>query len=166
MEVTLDNLLAARDKRQATQLNLIEKYPDYALVCLTVVAPGKVKRNAQTSIIAREAVIALKEVFKNDVKYFMDYDLMTGFEAYFLISISRLKVKEKVCIIEEEHPLGRLFDIDVIDKNGQPISRSAVGRAERKCLICQHEARYCMRNHTHTLSDLQEHIKSLIDSYV
>ena len=93
-------------------------------------------------------------------------DLETGFEAYAFTKLPLLEAKRMACRIEEEHPLGRLFDIDVIDPTGTPVSRQSIGVEPRRCLLCEREARYCMRNHTHSREELQARIEKIVDEYV
>lgn len=166
MEVTLDLLLASRDARWQHQQELLRQYPDQTLVCLTVVMPGKVKRNEQSLLVAQAAVEALKKVFDKHTISFEERDLPTGYEAYLICTDGLLAAKRSVCQIEETHPLGRLFDIDVIRHDGTPVSRTEIGLSQRKCIICGNEARYCMRNHTHSQEELHSHISKLIDYYV
>ena len=61
MEITLEQLLGARDARYARQLSLTEAWPDRTLVCLTVVLPGPVKRDARSLKVAKAAVKAVQE---------------------------------------------------------------------------------------------------------
>ncbi len=166
MEVTLDLLLASRDARWQHQQELLRQHPDRTLVCLTVVMPGKVKRNDASLIVAHAAIEALGNEFGQQVVSIEERDLPTGFEAYLLCTTELLDAKRRVCQIEETHPLGRLFDLDVIRPDGTPISRTELGLPNRCCIICGNEARYCMRNHTHTQEELQTHISNLIDNYV
>ena len=166
MEITLDLLLASRDARWQHQQELLRQHPDMTLVCITVVMPGKVKRNDQSLIVARAAVEALKAEFGNEAVSIEERDLQTGFEAYLLCTAEMLDAKRRVCHIEETHPLGRLFDLDVIRTDGTPVSRTEIGLPQRKCIICGEEARYCMRNHTHSQEELQAHITKLIVDYV
>ena len=93
-------------------------------------------------------------------------DRQTGYEAYMETTLSNEEAKQKTCIIEDTHPLGRLFDLDVIDNDGVPVSRESIGQSPRKCLICDNEARYCMRNRTHTLNELSAKIDEMIEAYV
>ena len=93
-------------------------------------------------------------------------DLPTGYELYMVTSLSRNDAKALACDIEDTHPLGRLFDIDVFDANGIPIKRESVGYAPRKCLLCDNESRYCMRNRSHTPQQLMKKINSMIEAYV
>lgn len=165
MEITLDMLLASREKRWNLQRQFIQENPELTLVCLTVIMPGNVKRNASSLIVANAALVALQEKFGQHIYQQELLDLETGYEAYLLIELPLLECKRMACEIEDYHPLGRLFDIDVIDENVAPVSRSDIGKEGRKCLLCEHEARYCMRNHTHTREELQQKINQMIDAY-
>lgn len=165
MQITLEQLLGSRDARHARQMSLLEQHPDKTLVCLTVVMPGSVKRNEQSLTVAHAAVSEMRRVFDGETYSLEECDLETGYEAYLVTSLTETEAKTRCCDIEDKHPLGRLFDIDVIQHDGAPLPRAAVGRAPRKCLICDNEARYCMRNRTHTQEELHQHINRLIDNY-
>ena len=166
MEITLDQLLASREERASFQKELLKSYPGKTLVCLTVIMPGKVKRNLQSLIVAQAALTALVCAFGDSMLKLEVRDRQTGYEAYLETTLSHGAAKRKTCSIEDTHPLGRLFDLDVIDADGVPISRETIGLNPRKCLICDNEARYCMRNHTHTLSELSARIDEMIEAYV
>ena len=166
MEITLDQLLASREERASFQKELLKSYPGKTLVCLTVIMPGKVKRNLQSLIVAQAALTALVCAFGDSMLKLEVRDRQTGYEAYLETTLSHGEAKRKTCSIEDTHPLGRLFDLDVIDADGVPISRETIGLNPRKCLICDNEARYCMRNHTHTLSELSARIDEMIEAYV
>ena len=111
------------------------------------------------------AVQSVQDAFGKDIRWQQEKDLVTGYEAYFLIQRPMLDSKRVACEIEDSHPLGRLFDIDVIDLQVEPVPRSVIGKEGRKCLLCEHEARYCMRNHTHSREELQQRIEQMIDAY-
>lgn len=166
MEITLDQLLASREERASFQKELLKSYPGKTLVCLTVIMPGKVKRNLQSLIVAQAALTALVSAFRDSMLKLEVRDRQTGYEAYLETTLSCGEAKRKTCSIEDTHPLGRLFDLDVIDADGVPISRETIGLNPRKCLICDNEARYCMRNRTHTLSELSARIEEMIEAYV
>lgn len=166
MEITLDQLLASREERASFQKELLKSYPGKTLVCLTVIMPGKVKRNLQSLIVAQAALTALVCAFGDSMLKLEVRDRQTGYEAYLETTLSHGEAKRKTCSIEDTHPLGRLFDLDVIDADGVPISRETIGLNPRKCLICDNEARYCMRNRTHTLSELSARIDEMIEAYV
>lgn len=166
MEITLDQLLASREERASFQKELLKSYPGKTLVCLTVIMPGKVKRNLQSLVVAQAAVTAMVSAFGDTVRKLVLRDRQTGYEAYMVTTLSNEEAKQKTCSIEDTHPLGRLFDLDVIDTEGVPVSRESIGQSPRKCLICDNEARYCMRNRTHTLNELSAKIDEMIEAYV
>lgn len=183
MPITLDELLASRDARHAMQQKLMAEHSGKTLVCLTVVMPGSVKRNQQSLTVARAAVKAMRkaynisddllpetELLTNEVKTetrecLVERDLNTGYEAYLITSLPLLEAKRVAVDIEDTHPLGRLFDIDVIDAQGIPVSRDRVGGQPRRCLVCDHEARYCMRMRWHTQEEIWARIKQMTDDY-
>ncbi|MBR1469710.1 MAG: citrate lyase holo-[Prevotella sp.] len=166
MEISLNRLLASRDQRWHRQQELLKEHPDETLLCLTVVMPGSVKRNRISIVVARAATETLRATFGESLTWMEERDLETGFEAYALTTLPMLEAKREACRIEEEHPLGRLFDLDVIDPTGVPVARAAIGAAPRRCLICGQEARYCMRNHTHSQEQLHARITEIVDDYV
>lgn len=166
MEITLDQLLASREERASFQKELLKGYPGKTLVCLTVIMPGKVKRNLQSLVVAQAAVTAMVSAFEGSTLSLRLRDLPTGYEAYLVTPLSNEEAKRETCRIEDTHPLGRLFDLDVIDADGVPVSRELIGKAPRKCLVCDSDARYCMRNRTHSLDELSARIDEMIEAYV
>ncbi len=166
MEITLDKLLASRDRRVEMQQKLREKHPNLTLVCLTVIMPGNIKRNLSSLIASQAAINALLGSLEGNIVDVVTRDLPTGYEAYVVTSLSQSEAKLLACKIEDTHELGRLMDIDVLDADGIPMKREAVGFAPRRCLMCKNEARYCMRNRTHTPQELNAKIQEMIDAYV
>ena len=161
--ITLEQLLESRDVRARHQQDLLGGNPGRSLVCLTVQLPGSEKRNSISATIAKAGLQALQEAFPgNDPEV---RDLETGFEAYLLTDVPALELKRSCCGIEEGHPLGRLMDIDVIGPEG-PLSRDSAGFGPRRCLLCDNEARLCMRAHTHTQAELLRKIEQMVDGYV
>ena len=187
--ITLHELLASRDARHATQQKLLAEHSGKTLVCLTVVMPGSVKRNQQSLTAAHAAVEAMRTAFavKENKGLFplenletpeplvpleslaptlLELDLETGYEAYLITPMPLLEAKRIAVNIEDTHPLGRLFDIDIINADGVPVSRDAIGEKPRRCLVCDHEARYCMRMRWHTQEEIWAKINEMVDSYV
>ena len=160
--ITLQELLDSRDRRARRQGELLSQFPGRALLCLTVQLPGPEKRNALSLKIARAGVEALEKRF-NPV-FRETNDLETGFEGFFIVDGQPLEVKRAAAELEDTHPLGRLMDLDVIGPEG-PIGRADIGLQERRCLICEKPARYCMRAGSHTHEELMAKIKQLVSSY-
>lgn len=131
----------------------------------TVVMPGQVKRSTLSLRIASAMEQALTESLGDSVKMTERRDLSTGYELFIVINIDEQHAKKIAMEIERTHSLGRLFDIDVINGNGVPVSRSDYGLMVRHCLICGNDARVCMRLRTHTVDELINHIQHLTDGY-
>lgn len=165
MEITLEQLLKSRDQRWETERRLLEMFPGKTLVVLTVVMPGSVKRDARTAVIASAAEAAINAYLGPKIVLTHRNDAQTGYEEYWITKGDALSIKRQMCGIEESHPLGRLFDIDVIRPDATPISRPDVGFQPRRCLLCGQEARWCMRNHTHTQEEIQQRINEMVNEF-
>ncbi len=153
--ITLSQLLESRDRRASHQKDLLGNFPGRSLLCLTVLYPGPVKRNVTTLAVARAGVDAVRKAFEVEYEELLDLD--TGYEGYFIVKLPFNDAKLLCCNIEDNHPLGRLMDMDVITPEG-PLSREK----ERQCLLCGRPARYCMRAGTHTTEELISKIESIV----
>ncbi|MBE8117719.1 citrate lyase holo-[acyl-carrier protein] synthase [Limosilactobacillus fermentum] len=76
-----------------------------------------------------------------------------------------MAVKEGTVAFEETTPYNRLFDLDVLIKEGETahsLSRGELNLPVRTCLICGRPAKECGRSRRHTVSGLQERVAVLI----
>ena len=161
--ITLGQLLQSRDERFARQVALTERFPGRTLVCMTVVLPGPVKRDARSLAVAEAGVSAVRQALSPVHEELRD--LETGYEGYFVVDGPLLEVKRTCCRIEDTHPLGRLLDLDVLEPVAggvAPVGRDRVGLEPRRCLLCDRPARECMRAHTHTYEELLRRIDGII----
>ena len=110
--ISLNQLLESRDARAQHQKDLLGRFPGKSLLCLTVQLPGPEKRNEQSLAIAKAGVSAIRQAFQPDYEELRD--LETGYEGYFIVSLPALDAKRKAVELEDNHPLGRLMDIDVL----------------------------------------------------
>ncbi len=110
--ISLNQLLESRDARAQHQKDLLGSFPGKSLLCLTVQLPGPEKRNEQSLAIAKAGVSAIRQAFQPDYEELRD--LETGYEGYFLVSLPALDAKRKAVELEDNQPLGRLMDIDVL----------------------------------------------------
>ncbi|EAW4416356.1 citrate lyase holo-[acyl-carrier protein] synthase [Salmonella enterica] len=76
-----------------------------------------------------------------------------------------MALKQHMSTLEMSHPLGRLWDIDIIDSDGKSLSRRELGHPARPCLICQQDAHLCARGKHHTLDLLLDEIARRIECY-
>lgn len=166
MGITLEQLLAARDTRRDTQLELLQRHPGGVPVVLTVNIPGSEKRTARSVAIGHEGMRCLLEALPTAPVETFVRDLPTGFEGYAVLEgMTASEVKTITCKIENNHPLGRLMDIDVIGRDGIPVTRAKGGDGPRRCLICGEDARVCMRQRTHSVAELLDVINRMHDEY-
>lgn len=149
--VSLEQVLLARDARAARQKDLLRRFGG-CLVCLTVNLPGPVKRCPAGDRIFSYGRLALYGALP--VCYGQVHEGAAGCEGYFIVRQDAAAVKARTCALEEEHPLGRLWDMDVLAPGGRPVSRQALGMPPRRCLLCGREAALCARSRAHPVDEL------------
>lgn len=155
--VTLAEMLDARERRVCRQQQLLSRY-QMPMICFTMNIPGPIKVNPLIKKGFELGKRYLKEQFsvlKIQPEYFTEVDEPTGYEAYYLINEDVLSVKEITCSIEDGSEPGRLFDMDVLNPEGEKADRSQLGLAPRRCLICGGPAKECARSRAHTIEQLQ-----------
>lgn len=160
-------LLDSKEARRDRQINLIGKYKD-TLISFTLNIPGIEKDNSDYRRVHREAFeYILKNLKKRDIEILLEdrIDKSTGSEGYIVVKKDAKFIKYLMIQIEENHMLGRIFDIDVFDKNHTQISRGDLDLKGRKCLICDRDVRLCIREKRHSREELLREIKGLIEEY-
>ncbi|WP_224688796.1 citrate lyase holo-[acyl-carrier protein] synthase [Escherichia fergusonii] len=165
--VTLEEMLLAREKRAARQRHAVACYR-VSLISLTLVAPGQVKNSLvwqRVAGYAREAVLTCCQQHEWVSVWEKSVDERSGPEWMAAVCAPAKNLKQAMLQLEDEHPLGRLWDIDVLDSEGTGISRRALGLPPRQCLICQDDAHLCARARRHTPELLLEEITKRIVSY-
>ena len=155
-DVSMAKILDARENRVQIQQEMLQKSPS-CLLSFTLNIPGPVKVFPYTkwtyevgiSIILKGisllngVIIEQKEVKKD-----------TGWEAFFALNLHPEDMKSYLLEQEEQHPLGRLFDFDILRADGSKLSRQELGFLERTCLLCGNPAFLCGRSRTHSAQEL------------
>ncbi len=165
--VTLHDILKSRDERAARQRQLLEDYAgqgDTALISFTVNYPGEVKRNADALKIYAAGAEAMERLLKNAIIHSERRAPLTGPEGFWVVKIQPREAKALTAALEQSHPLGRLFDIDVLGHNGA-FDRPSLGLPPRVCLICGEIPAVCRRENRHTLDELKAHIHEMIERW-
>lgn len=164
-QVNISEMLACRDARQARQHLWLAQY-QASLISLTIVAPGSVKDNSVTRQAFNLAWQALHQVFVyNNWTIIAEtiYLLPTGPEALIAIDVPAPELKQATVQLEQSNKVGRLWDIDVFNKEGLLLSRHQYGYSPRSCLICNKNAKICSRNRQHTQQDLLAAMQTLVN---
>ena len=167
MEITLTQLLAARDARAAYIAKLQKRYPGACIAVLTVIAPGAVKRSPDTQRLFDACTRAMGRVIvKNELVplLFEAHEKDTGDEAYLVVKTEPGFLKMELCKLEESAPYGRLWDMDVIKPNGEHISREDIGFSPRGCFVCGKVGRACYSRALHTAQEVGAAYQKLLST--
>lgn len=158
--VALPEMLDAREARAFRQRELLalganvssEQSGIYSLISFSMNIAGEIKSFPLGLAAFDEGLKELRaRIPEGAILHFEESRKNTGPEAFFLLSMEPTAVKQLTTSIEETHPLGRLFDMDVLCADGTSVSRSSLGLPARKCLICGENAKACSRSRNHTL---------------
>lgn len=148
MEVSLLEILDARERRVQKQQELLQKYGK-TLICFTMNIPGPVKVSPEIEAAFRIGDAMLQRF---EVLYQEDTSANTGFEKFYVVQGDAEQIKAACSLIEDGSPYGRLYDMDVMTPEGKKLSRTT----PRKCLICDKDAAVCGRSRAHSVEELQQ----------
>ena len=168
MEVTLLEMLEARERRALRQQALLNAHKK-TMICFTMNIAGPVKN----SPLIRRGYALGKQLLRQQLEaagisavYFEEIQEKTGNEAIFLLDADPLAVKNVTVEIEDHAPVGRLYDMDVLCPDGRKVDRQELGREGRKCLICGGMAQACARSRAHSVAELQEKTRQILEDAI
>lgn len=159
--ITLPELLASRDARQARQVAWLRQH-GVTLISFTVVAPGPVKDSDLTRRLFSHGLQALENMARDagwPIITQASFALITGPEALMAVNGPAQTVKRAAIALEQAHRLGRLWDIDVLTPHGDILSRQQFSLPPRTCLVCSRAAALCAREKSHSLAELLAHME-------
>ncbi len=150
-EVTLQQILQAREDRVRLQQQLLRDF-GCPLICFTMNIAGPVKNSPLIQRGFQEGLHALSMQLptKSVRKYCVDSSI-TGCQAMYAVNMDAAELKQICTSIEESTPLGRLFDMDVLDTNGTKLERNSL----RGCIVCGKPGRGCAAGRLHPVAELQ-----------
>lgn len=161
MEVTLAQILQSREDRAREQQALLAAY-GCPLICFTMNIAGPVKVTPLIERAFREGLSALDRRLPQDcIRYRGITTPVTGCQAMYCAALPAVELKEICVSIEEATPLGRLFDMDVLDTDGTKLER----KGERCCIVCGAPGRACAASRAHPVPQLQEATRRLIQAH-
>ena len=188
-QLTLMDLLDARENRVYHQKELLNKYPGAVLISMTLNIPGPVKDSPRYRKALETGLHRLKTILidrcGSECNFTILHEefrpLVTGPEAYLVAQgdaasdtadsenlaqeTLALDIKKAAVSVEEGSDLGRLFDMDVLipgENFPRSISRSQLGAAPRRCLLCDEDAKACARSRAHTMDQLLQKINEIL----
>ncbi len=155
-EITLEEVLNQREERMYAIEKVKIDYPNHSVISYQLNIPGPIK-NDDLLLYAFEA--GMKQI--KDAELIVDWrENRTGPEAILIYEKDANQTKLEMIKIEEDFPLGRLFDLDVAGAD-----RKALDIAPRKCLICNEPAHVCSRSRKHGLEEVLNKIYEIIEDY-
>lgn len=160
----MDKILEDREKRYNIILGLIQKYR-LPVLCGKINYPGN---NKNTKEAQKAFDILLKHVEDEFHGSAIEKTVTSGCDGsgiIFALNMEAKAAKEKAVAIEESHSIGRIFDIDIYNVDGAPLSREDKGLQPRRCIVCGQNARECMRLRKHSLEEILKTINEIINNY-
>ncbi len=168
-EFNMTRILDDREERYEKQIEMITVH-NLPIISFSINKPGTEKNN---ELIKKIFASGLKEIesvlFDNSIEIMDRYCSTDGFSGPVImlsIAYNPIKIKELMVNIENNHSLGRLLDIDVIDIQLNHISRSNLGFESRKCLLCNDNAKICSRSQRHDMADVLKKFYDICFSYL
>lgn len=152
--VTLMDILDARDRRAARQQQFLAAY-GCPLLSFTMNIPGPMKNSPLIRRAFAVGMERLQAALKGAGLTPLSPEVLdkpTGCEYLCAVAGDPKAIKALCEAIEDGSPLGRLFDMDVLDETGQKLSRSE----ERGCLVCGAPGRGCASRRLHSVEELQQ----------
>lgn len=162
--VELPAMLAAREERAARQAAWLKEYA-CPLLSFTLNIPGPIKTSPDLRQGFEDGRVALEgrlRAAQLPCIAQMEVHNVTGDEALLAIDGDAAEIKRICTEIEEHHPLGRLFDLDVLAEDGTKLSRPL----PRRCLLCTEQAQVCARSRRHSVEELTAEIERLLTAYL
>ena len=159
MNVTLQQILRARDARAERQQTLLSGLGRPLLsFCMNI--PGPVKDSPLIRRCFRTGLSALREWELPLLSWDERYE-PTGPELLCAVDMDARTLKNICLSLEDGAPVGRLFDMDVIDSDGKRLSRDEA----RPCLVCGAPGRGCASRRLHPPEQLQAAVKTLMEEH-
>lgn len=147
------NILNARDERVKKQKQLIKKY-ERPLISYTLNIAGSIKRTPLFDIIFDQGLYLIQSEIEDALLFKEVQREDTGSIAYLVVDCEIIELKKKMVEIEKHSPSARLYDIDVINLDFEPISRKDIGVDARRCIICKRPYLECRRNKSHSIEEV------------
>jgi holo-ACP synthase len=165
--VSLEQMLAAREQRAARQAAALACFGK-PLVSVTVVMPGPVKDGWLPRRVLSEALKQLEAISDKRGWHVLSREVLwreTGPEALYVIDVEARILKSATVALEDCHPIGRLWDLDVIASGSGPLSRRELSFSPRRCLVCGESAHACSRSRLHPLDELLSTIARIVHDH-
>ncbi len=164
----LAQILSFRELKADAQQNISRPLGGCDVLSFGMNIPGPIKTSAAIHRGFLCGIRRLKQVLiKANVKILAEQVMESpaGYAAIYAVSgMSAQALKLLVMALEDTHPLGRLWDFDVLIQGHIPVGRENLEKPGRPCLICGSPAKLCARSQAHSREELAQAVQLLLDS--
>lgn len=164
----LKEVLDAREARWNRRLDLVGKYR-LPVLTFTLNIPGPDKTRdifTETHKKILDEITSSLEKKGVPVVYVDERVSPAGPEAFIVLEGDASQIKRLAVSLEENHPIGRILDLDVMDTDGVCLSRDDMGIPQRACIMCGAPARECIVMKRHDGSEILARVTGMVDGYL
>ena len=159
-KITLEQMLLARDRRASRQAALLSRY-GRPVISFTMNIAGPVKDSPLIRYAFRSGLRQLEALPCAQLCRVVIFE-PTGPEALLVYETQDARLLKAFCIrLESEGEAGRLFDLDVLDANGEKLSRET----GRTCLVCGGPVSVCSRSRAHGLEAITARTGAILEAF-
>ena len=159
-KITLEQMLLARDRRASRQAALLSRY-GCPVISFTMNIAGPVKDSPLIRYAFRSGLRQLEALPCAQLCREVIFE-PTGPEALLVYETQDARLLKEFCIrLESEGEAGRLFDLDVLDANGEKLSRET----GRTCLVCGGPVSVCSRSRAHGLEAITARTGAILEAF-
>ena len=153
-------MLLARDRRASRQAALLSRY-GRPVISFTMNIAGPVKDSPLIRYAFRSGLRQLEALPCAQLCREVIFE-PTGPEALLVYETQDARLLKAFCIrLESEGEAGRLFDLDVLDANGEKLSRET----GRTCLVCGGPVSVCSRSRAHGLEVITARTGAILEAF-
>lgn len=153
-------MLLARDRRASRQAALLSRY-GRPVISFTMNIAGPVKDSPLIRYAFRSGLRQLEALPCAQLCREVIFE-STGPEALLVYETQDARLLKAFCIrLESEGEAGRLFDLDVLDANGEKLSRET----GRTCLVCGGPVSVCSRSRAHGLEAITARTRAILEAF-
>lgn len=157
-------ILQAKEERWKKQLEFLEKF-EVTLISFKFNIPSWPKKSEE---ISKAFDFLLGEFINHLMKENIAFSIINrvetalGPEAFLTVDATATEAKKQAIKFEEERLIGRLLDLDVLDKEGKPVEREI----KRQCYLCDDLAINCMIAQKHSPEEAREFFDKIVEDYL
>lgn len=153
-------MLLARDRRASRQTALLSRY-GRPVISFTMNIAGPVKDSPLIRYAFRSGLRQLEALPCAQLCREVIFE-PTGPEALLVYETQDAQLLKAFCMrLESEGEAGRLFDLDVLDANGEKLSRET----GRTCLVCGGPVSVCSRSRAHGLEAITARTGAILEAF-